>query len=64
MEITEDEEDEGFEYNEIKDSDEEDKDSDDDDLNNFETLKQKTMLKVQSRGGKSNPHFNLQAVTP
>ena len=52
MEITDDEEDEGFEYNEIKDSDEEEKSDSDDDLNNFETLKQKTMLKVQSRGGK------------
>ena len=53
MEITEDEDDDEYEYNELKDSDEEAKsDSDDEDLNNFESLKTKTMIKAQSRAGK------------
>lgn len=52
MEITEDDDD-NFEYEEIKDSDQElEKDqSDDDDLNNFEALKAKTNYKMQSRAG-------------
>lgn len=48
MEITEDDEDDNFNYEEIKDSDNEEKDlpdSDDDDLNNFEALKAKTAFK-------------------
>lgn len=52
MEITEDEDD-NFDYEEIKDSEGEVEvdNSDDDDLNNFEALKAKTNYKMQSRGG-------------
>lgn len=47
MEITEDEDDDNFQYEEIKDLEEEpDKDSDDEDLNNFEALKKKTNYKM------------------
>lgn len=47
MEITEEEDDDNFQYEEIKDSEgEQDKDSDDDDLNNFEALKAKTNYKM------------------
>ena len=47
MEITDEEDDDNFQYEEIKDSEGEvDKDSDDDDLNNFETLKAKTNYKM------------------
>lgn len=56
MEITDDDDD-NFDYEEIKDSDQEndlDK-SDDDDLNNFEALKAKTNFKLQSRGGVVGP---------
>ena len=49
MEITEDDDDDNFNYEEIKDSDHEElkdlPDSDDDDLNNFEALKAKTAFK-------------------
>ena len=61
MEITEDDDDDNFEYEEIKDSDGElDKDSEDDDLNNFETLKAKTNFKLQSRGGDSMKTFKAE----
>lgn len=57
MEITEDDEDDDFNYEEIKD-DEADygamegaPDSDDEDLNNFEVLKAKTTYKMQSKTG-------------
>jgi hypothetical protein len=51
MEITEDDDD-NFEYEEIKDDDVElDQDSEDDDLNNFEALKAKTTYKMNSRAG-------------
>jgi hypothetical protein len=63
MEITEDEEDENFTYEEIKDSgDEVDNDSDDNDLNNFDALKAKTNFKMQSRhgGGDSMKTFKME----
>ncbi len=53
MEITEDDEDDQFAYEEIKDSDEDqalDQESDEEDLNNFDMLKAKTVQKLQSRG--------------
>lgn len=53
MEITEDEDDDNFQYEEIGDDLEEEKDhhsSDDDDLNNFEALKAKTTFKLQTKG--------------
>ena len=54
MEITEDDNDDNYEYEEIKGEDLEDgheKESDDEDLNNFEALKAKTNQKMmQSRG--------------
>jgi regulator of replication initiation timing len=49
MEITEDDEDDQFAYEEIKDSDEDqalDHDSDEEDLNNFDMLKAKTTQKL------------------
>ena len=61
MEITEDEEDDNLQYEEIKDSEgEQDKDSDDDDLNNFEALKAKTNYKMQSRAGDSMGTFRAE----
>ena len=46
MEITEDDIDDDYQYEEIKDSEGEiEKDSDDDDLNNFEALKAKANFK-------------------
>ena len=62
MEITEDDEDDDFTYEEIKDDDilgdiggasidNGNGDSDDEDLNNFEALKAKTMYKLQSKTG-------------
>lgn len=52
MEITDDDVEDDFKYEEIKDSGDEqaDRDSDDDDdLNNFDALKAKTNFKMQSR---------------
>jgi hypothetical protein len=53
MEITEDDDDDNFNYEEIKDSDGELQevlgDSDDEDLNNFEALKAKTTFKMNTR---------------
>jgi len=50
MEITEDAEDEEYEYDEIKDSDEEKQtlpeEDDEEDLNNFDLLKAKTTMKL------------------
>ena len=61
MEITDDDEEDNFQYEEIKDSgDEQDKDSDDEDLNNFEALKAKTNYKMQSRGGDSMKTFKAE----
>ena len=53
MEITEDEEDDEFPYEEIKDE-EAREESDDEDLNNFEALKAKAEFKAQSRGGEQS----------
>ena len=55
MEITEDDDD-NFEYEEIKDSEHEDDvdHSDDDDLNNFEALKAKTQFKMATKTGGGN----------
>lgn len=54
MEITEDDNDDNFIYEEIKDSEDENygalPDSDDDDLNNFELLKAKATHRQQSKG--------------
>ena len=51
IEITDDDLDDEFDYEEIKDSEgEQEKDSEDDDLNNFDALKAKTNFKMQSRG--------------
>ena len=52
MEITEDDEDDNFNYEELKDSEgevHEYVDSDDEDLNNFEALKAKTNFKMQTK---------------
>ena len=56
MEITEDAEDDEYEYDEVKESDEEKipgaPESDEDDLNNFDLLKAKTTMKqaMQTKG--------------
>jgi hypothetical protein len=50
IEITDDDLDDNFDYEEIKDSEgERDRDSEDEDLNNFDALKAKTNFKMQSR---------------
>ena len=60
MEITEDDEDENFQYEELKHSDEEEHEfsDNDDDLNNLDLLKAKATHKMQSKiGGESMGAF-------
>jgi len=64
MEITEDAEDEEYEYDEIKDSDEEKQtlpeEDDEEDLNNFDLLKAKTTMKLAMQTKRKN--YNLKSL--